>query len=202
MGWTLDMTDQTRETVEREAKLEEDWYVCVLDDTHEDAKSGQQVFQFVVKKGLKTKAKYADERHFERLSAPHLVEEKTEKFHRKKANCWASRLGLLKDDSFGRQVDIEWLDAIGNEYLLKIEHRKYPEKDRVTGQPTGAMAVQVSCGFAVFPLDHDKIPDEVRKGLELPAARKNKDDAATNDTPPGRAAPTCAGAPTIDTSDL
>jgi hypothetical protein len=202
MGWTLDMTDQTRETVEREARLEEDWYVGVLDDTHEDAKSGQQVFEFVVKKGLKTKVKYAGERHFERLSAPDLVEEKTEKFHRKKAICWASRLGLLKDDYFGRQVGIEWQDAIGNDYLLKIEHRKYPEKDRVTGQPTGAMAVQVSCGFAVFPLDHEKIPDEVRKGLELPPARKTKDEAAANGPPPGGAAPSGAGTPTIDTSDL
>jgi hypothetical protein len=226
MGWQLDMTDQTAETVEREGKLEADWYLCVLDDTHED-KNGQQVFELVVKKGLVTKARYADERHFERLNNPEYgKDEQAQRFLKKKANCWASRLGLLKQNAFGRVVNVEWEDCIGNAYVLKITHRQYADKDKLTGQPTGAMQTAVECGFNLFPPDHEKIPEEVRKGLELPPVRKAlhntaspiySDQAATGSTSgaaqngaTGGAVLTDAGAgaggadgtPVIDTSDL
>lgn len=191
MGWKMDLTDQTPESVEREGKLESDWYVMAIDDAYLDAKSSEQVFEFTIKRGIVTKNRYAGDKHFERLKNPDLVVEQAQNVNRKKNYCWASRLGVIPAAAYGQEAEVEWEQAIGKEVVLKIKRREW-DKD-------GKSGVKSECEFDIFPPDHEKIPADVRTALGLPPSRKA---AAGSETAPpatspifGDAGPTAAHVP-------
>lgn len=198
MGFAVDFTeDDDLEKIDRGNSLEPGWVRAVVTDTSED-KNGGQSFEWTVKGGASDGAKF-----FDTLFNPsNSASEKGAKFCAQRAKLVASRLGLLKGDELGKAVELDWMQAIGNEYVVKLVADNYKDtkgNDRESIKPAFD---------GIFALDHEKIPDAIRKALSLPPARKKggAPPAAGNTTPaapPGSPTPPlAAGVPEVDISNL
>lgn len=197
--FTVDLTDETPETIDRGRSVEAGWYKCVLDDVYDDSKNGDTVCEWKVMEG-----KYRDAKIFDRLRDPALATEgKHAEMSLRRIKVVASRLGLIKTDAYGQQADIDFMDAIGQEAVLQVKHRKYKDKDGNEQEIDGV-------DFAgVYPLDHEKIPADVRKALGLPPAKTGdgpggKPSAKTAAANNGPARPPAAAAApaTVNVDDL
>lgn len=200
MGFALDFSsDDDLDKIDRGNSVEPGWYRAVLTDTSED-KNGNQSMEWTVKGGASDGSKV-----FDTLVNPSNPEtEKGQKFCAQRAKLYASRLGLLKGEELGQSsVELDWMQAIGGEYVLNLALDSYSDQQ-------GNKREKVKPKFdGVFPLDHEKIPDAVRKALSLPPARKKggAPPTAGNTTPAAppaasQAAPTAGAVPEVDISNL
>lgn len=112
---------------------------------------------------------------------------KKEKNGLKKLGMAAQRLGLW--DGQSRPMRANWVEAIGKPVVIEVARRSYTDA-------SGADKEIVGLTFAgIYPPDHPKIPDEVRKRLGLPPARAEKGEDAPGQTqlfvppPPASSAP-------------
>lgn len=199
--FSVDLTDDSPEGVDTGGRVPAGWYRAFVHDVVDDVKSGKTMIAFRITAGSQKDATV-----YERLSDPDLVEsEKGKRVSLTRIKLFASRLGLIKADAFGRQADGDFVDAIGTECVIQVVHRPYPDKT------TGAPQVSVELDFAgIYPLDHAKIPADVRKALGLPPLPSPLFDAAESGAKPATpgqkkaaAIAAAAHAPTsIDVSDL
>jgi hypothetical protein len=203
--FTVDLTQDTPETIDRGREVEPDWYAVVVHDVGEDPKNGAVLFEFKVQAGMETQGKYAGSIIFDRLYDPDLADsEQKRQMAIRRQKLYASRLGLLATDAFGREASGDWMDAMGKSVVVRVERRSYTdslgEKKEITGVRFDGL----------FPPDHEKIPDPVRQALNLPAAKlspetlakRAKAAAAEPKRPPGPPGTAAETRPPIDVSDL
>lgn len=164
LEWDLDLEGWDEEDLEKGGMLKQPgWYQAVVTDISEDSKTaGVVVFTFEVTHGPHKGSKV-----FDRLWPPDLAEDadKAEK-SRRRAGLYASRLGLLEGRA-GEARKIDWEEALDREVVLQVEVNRYKDKETDQWVTNG-----VKLDYAgVYPPDHPKIPDDIRKALGLPKAR-------------------------------
>src|SRR5262249_59305060 len=137
---------------------------------YDDTKSGATVFEYKVLEG-----KYRGAKIFDRINDPTLAtKDNAADMILRRVKLLGSRLGLLKADACGHQKELDFEDAIGQKVVVHVERRKYQDAQ---GNDKEITSVKFD---GIYPLDHEKIPEVVRKELQLPPARKKegKDGAA------------------------
>jgi hypothetical protein len=195
----LDLTEtKTREQAEAGDQVPVGWYLADLDDCNEDSSNnGQFVFEFVARGGL-----YDGKKLFYRFMDPREIEdEKKKRTATNRVQMLASRLGLIREDQFGQPgVTIDFDKAIGRRVVVHVKEQVFDQRDE-SGNKTGDKRHFTGIDYSgVYPVDHPKIPKEVRESLKLGPARA-EDKATTagngssNGTPPSpTAAPQTADA--------
>jgi hypothetical protein len=203
--FTVDLSQDTPETIDRGREVEPDWYAVIVHDVGEDPKNGAVLFEFKVVAGMETQGKYAGSIIFDRLYDPDLADtEQKREMAIRRQKLYASRLGLLATDAFGREASGDWMDAMGKSVVVRVERRSYTdslgEKKEITGVRFDG----------IYPPDHEKIPDSVRKSLHLPPAKLSAETLARQARAaeqkqkpllPGTS-PEAPSRPPIDVSDL
>lgn len=183
MGFQADLDlseQQTVEQVENMDRVPAGWYRATCDDHFEDTKGegGEYVLEFSVQAGA-----YAGKKLFYRFRDPASItgdskkgktEAERQKIAKARIGMLAARFGLVSPDQLGKPgARIDFDKTVGREMVLQV-----------TDQPTEGGGTFTGVAYAgVFPLDHEKIPDKVRKELSLPPAR------AKSTTPGVTAAP-------------
>lgn len=169
----VDLTSDNADTVEAGDRLPPDWYRAVLDDCFEDTKNeNQTAFRWKVKGGA-----FDGRVQFDHLGNPDFLnDDKAVTAVTRRAKILGSRMGLIQPDAYGKEMDFDFADAISNEYVIQVVERKY--QDKKTGEPKTINNVDFA---GVYPLDHEKIPEDVRRKLQLPPARVKP--GAAKDTP-------------------
>lgn len=173
MGFKLDFSNDTPEKVDSGGRIESGWYRAILDDVYEDHSNNDTVFKYVIQGGV-----YDGMVVWERLSDLDQVDDdKSKAVIISKAKNRAKRLGLLGDDVFGSEAEIEFADAIGKEVILQVESEY---KDKNTGQ-------MVSCsprpGYAgVWTEDHPKLPIVAKKALGIALTKEEEEKEAAKAT--------------------
>jgi hypothetical protein len=203
--FTVDLSQDTPETIDRGREVENDWYSAVVHDVGEDPRNGAVLFEFKVVAGMETKGKYAGAIIVERLFDPDLADtEQKREMGVRRQKLFASRLGLLAADAYGHQASGDWMDGVGKAVVVQVDKQSYTDAQ-------GEKKEFTSVKFAgIFPPDHEKIPDPVRQALGLPPARlspetRAKRAKAAAAEPPRQPGPPGAAAdtrPPIDVSDL
>lgn len=169
MGWKLDLKNDTADTLDA-LRPGPGWYRVTLEDTGENAETGNQEFKFRIAGPTMTGGI-----HTEFLNRPDLAQTEHQlAICVKKAKNWAKRLGLITDTDLGHDdVDIEWAKAIGRELVLHLNERSYFD------QKTQAQKSVTQIDWAPYPLDHQGIPAAARVTLGLPLL-----PGQTTDAPP------------------
>lgn len=150
------------------------FYAAVVEDVKPDEKVNE-VLIFTYKL---TQAPYAGRHVTDRLWHPSLADDadKAKRMTNRYA-MYAKRLGLITGSDFGKTVKLDWLDAISKPVVLKIEIRKY--KDKETGDDRETSGVAYS---GVYNPDHPDLPAGVRQaGTPRPA---DQSGAAAQQQPP------------------
>ncbi len=140
------------------------WYVAQVEDVAPSEHiEGALVFKFKVAKGPH-KGSVISETLFDPDQA-----EDTEKAERMKnrVQAFASRLALWSGET-GRST-VRWLDAIGKTVVIEVTSQTW--KDKLSGEAKSKVGMSF---LGIFPPDHPKIPDQHRKALGLPPARKEE----------------------------
>src|SRR5262249_21894760 len=162
--FTVDLTEDTPDTLDRGRDVEPGWYKCDLDDVYDDSKSGATIFEYKVLEG-----KYKGAKIFDRINDPSLAtKDNAADMIMRRVKLLGSRLGLLKAHACGHQQGLDFVDAIGQTVVVYVEHRKYQDHQ---GNDKEINSVKFD---GIYPLDHEKIPEAVRKELQLPPARKKE----------------------------
>lgn len=179
--------DQSVESMDSGGKLSTGWYRTKLTDHYEDnTKPGQYVFEFTVDAGP-----FRGEKAWYRFDDPDTVEEEDKrKTAEKRIKMLGCRFGQIKPGDEGRSdVNLDFGAALDREFVIQIEEWKQtdPSTKEVTKRGT-----QIAWA-GIYPLDHEKIPDNVRAELKLPPARAKGSDAAAGTTAAAPAPPPAAG---------
>jgi hypothetical protein len=191
----LDLSEQqSMEQVENMDRVPVGWYRAQCVDHYEDAKAedgGQYVLEFDIQGGL-----YAGKKLFYRFKDPAIVDdEKGKKTARSRVSMLAARFGLITQDQLGKPgVPIDFDKSIGREVVLQV-----------TEQKTQNGGTFIGLAYAgIYPLDHEKIPDNVRKDLNLPASRAKTAAPGASGAAGGTAAPGAnrVGTPTHKKDDF
>jgi hypothetical protein len=193
--FTVDLSEDTPDTLDRGRDVEPGWYKCALEDVFDDTKSGATVFEHRILEG-----KYKNARIFDRINDPALAtKDNAADVIMRRVKLLAVRLGLLKADACGQQKELDFVDAIGSTVVVHVEHRKYQDAQ---GNNKEITSVKFD---GVYPLDHEKIPEAVRKALGLPAAKVKggEENGKRPPLPPAAQAATQSTPPAVvDVSDL
>ena len=167
--FTVDLSEDTPDTLDRGRGVDPGWYRCDLDDVYDDSKTGATVFEYKVLEP----AKWKGTKIFDRVSDPEQADrEGAANMIMRRVKLLGSRLGLLKADACGQQTELDFMDAIGQQVVVQVEHRKYKDKE---GNDREINSVKFD---GVYPVDHEKIPEAARKVLGLPPARVKEGAAA------------------------
>lgn len=153
----IDFTGYDADKVERGDSLAAGWYKVQVCDVYSDRKNQDAiVFEMQVIEGPDTGTKL-----FDRLNNPDSAEtDNGRRFAAQRKRLFAKRLGLVAE--FGAPRPVNWLDAIGREIFVQVKERTY--KDR-NGEEKTVTGVDYA---GVYPLDHDKVPEEVRNNYQTP----------------------------------
>jgi hypothetical protein len=204
--FNVDLTQDTADSIDRGRDVAPGWYKCALDNVYDDTKTGATVFEYKVLEG-----KYRGAKVFDRISDPTwATNENATAMIMRRVKLLGNRLGLLKADAYGQQKELDFMDAIGQTVVVQVEHRKYVDAQ---GNDKEIDSVKFD---GVYPLDHEKIPEPVRKELQLPPAKKKEGAAAATTadassgskrpplSPAGQAATQATPPPAVDVdvSDL
>lgn len=152
------------EDLDRESHVEPGWYRAKVEDATQNDKTGAEVIVCQVMGG-----------RFDGCKADIQLQDPEQVTDVKKAEraisriqVIATRLGLVSKEMLGNDdVDINFNDAIGKEVVIECEAREYTKDNGTKSSFTGIAYT------GIYPLDHEKIPDQVRKDLGLPPARKS-----------------------------
>ena len=144
-SFNLDLRNETTESVDAFGKVPDGWYHLVLVNVEEDDEKAALVFLFEISEGPFKGSKLRDWLHDPDFA------EKNPEFHRRKASMYASRLELLSADDMGKEVEIEYENAVGKEVVAYIATRNdYNE---------------IKMGQVYPSLDHPKCPAEAKHTL-------------------------------------
>lgn len=157
MGWKVNLAGDTPESVDGIQPLP-GWYKATLESASEDGKTGAMILDFRI-----TGPTFAGAHVKDRVWNPEYAnEEKKIEATAKRAKAVMSRLGLLSKDEFGREIEVEFEEAVGREFALKVIQDDFEGKD-------GKNVEKVGLGYlGMFPCDHPNIPPEARTKLGLP----------------------------------
>jgi hypothetical protein len=213
--FTIDLAGDKVENLDRGRNADPGWYRAVLEDAYDDAKSGRTVLEWSVM----APGTWKGQKLFDRVSDPSTASsDSAAAITLRRIKLLGKRLGLIRPEHENHQIDLDFLDAIGGEFVVEYVHRRYQDEG-------GNWQTSAEVAFdGVYPLDHPKIPENVRKALELPPARaeagiapppqaerpagrgKGRADAAANGKPPlspaGQAASQATPPAAVDVSDL
>lgn len=198
LQFTLDLGDIKDEAeMERGLRVDPGWYLATCTDAYE-TKNSSFGLEFTLKNGQKIT---------DFLNDPALAEsDAAMRVARQHMIVAAKRLGLIGAGNMGQQVTLDWTDAIGREVVLHVKANNYKDKNtglQVEGNPKIDFA-------GIYPLNHPKIPEDVRKQLGLgspevgpsavPATVRTNGNGATTSTPVSSAPAANVGG--FDVSDI
>lgn len=167
----VDLSEDTPEGLEKVDGLPPGWYRVTCMDLSVDARSNALVLKFEVMDG-----EHAGGTISERLWDPAKADDATKKdMSRKRRLIFAKRMGLIGDNDFGKQnVGIPWDDAIGKSVAIQVKERKYKDKD-----DNEKVARNIDFG-GIFPLDDQRVPEELRGVATAPANGTSRDTNSNN----------------------
>lgn len=198
MGFALDFTENKNlDGLDSSNRIkEEGWFRSVCEDTYEDSQSGDRVFKFKILQGAGTQA-YNGVIHQEKLWNPDQADnEEHRKSSQEKAKKWAKRFGLVDNTAAGKVVEVNWLQIIGQQFVLDIQAGKGKDK-----KLNGFFNVEY---LGIYPLAHEKIPAAIRQvlGLSGPAPAPSTTPAATSRADPAASPAATPPRPAVDVSGL
>lgn len=160
---------QKLEDLDRPNNVEPGWYKAKVADTRMNEDESAEIITFAVVGGrfdgcLNDMMLVHPNVAGEKVTNEHEREKKIEQATRR-IQAIAYRLGIITKDMLGSEVDIEFANAMGREVVIDCESREYTKKDGTKGTAVGIKYL------GVYPLDHEDIPDDVRKDLRLGPAR-------------------------------
>lgn len=163
MGFRINLSNETKDTIDRPLYLPEGWFHVTLSDAFEGESEqdlGKQVLEFTV-----TDGKHAGQKYTERLTNPDdAPSEESQEMAMRRMKIFVSRMGLVSDADFGKEdVEIDFTNAIGKEFAIQIKNREYIDKRTGTKKETTSMPFG-----GIHPWGSDGIPSEGRKALGLP----------------------------------
>lgn len=159
MGFQFDLDLSGKESIEQVEngdRVPPAWYRASCSDHYEDeAKGGgEYVLEFEIAGGM-----YDGKKLYYRFKDPAIVEdEKKQRTAANRVGLLAARLGLIDQGALGKRAALDFDKAIGREVVLHVTDQK-TDRGNYVGIDYGG----------IFPLDHEKIPDDERKRLKLPA---------------------------------
>lgn len=177
LSMNLDLRDLTKEGAESGSRLPPGWYRAEVYDLTEDPKmEGVLDFTFRVTAGPFTGQHISD-----KLFSPDMAaDEKKAKATRSRIALFATRLGVIPDTSWGKEVAVNWPDAVGRECWIKVIERTYTGKD---GQPAKTSSLAFD---GVYALDDGRVPAEARNGKAAATAPKATGTQSTQQPAPQR----------------
>lgn len=151
------------------------WYRANLEDVEDDEKNGGVYLVFNINHGIYKNCQY---RPKAKVADPAMADSPAnEKSRWQLIKTYGKRMGLISSEQAGKpgEIDVDFVDAIGREFVIEIEEDTKPRNDG-----TGNMTFASVKYAGVYPLNHDAIPNWVRKDLGLPHydAAKDAADAA------------------------
>lgn len=166
MGFRVDLSQETANTIEAGSTCPAGFHRAVVDDTFMEDSSGDQIFEFHVVSGS-GRGSVVRERLF---NPDNSGDEKQQKRSLTRVKLFANRLGLVKSEDFGKpDVELDFLQAIGKEVVIEAIHKPGDKGVFVNTQWDG-----------IYPLDSEKIPAAVRAALGLPTLPAHASAAAAN----------------------
>ncbi len=172
MSFKINLGNHTEETLDRNEQVPIDWYKAVLSDVVPDHDKGFSNLVFKITEGPYT-GMTAKETMFD---PQYESDDKKAETKLNKIVTGGTRLGLItKEDIAKGDLDLDFVDAIDKPVVIRVEHRPGKNPD---GSANGKVFAQVAwLGF--YPHDHYDIPTEVRKRLDLGAARPRPKGSAS-----------------------
>lgn len=148
----LDLEGYDAEGIEKPDGVPAGWYRAVVEDVSKDAQTGALILRFKV-----TDGEHAGQKIDERLWDPKRSGDAAKAdVSRKRRALFAKRLRLLGDNDFGKQVTLDWWNAVGKACAIQVKERKYKDKDN-----NEKIARNIDFG-GVYPLDDQRVPEEIR----------------------------------------
>lgn len=152
----LDLSDYTSESIEKPEGVPPGWYAAMVSDVSVDEGTGALLMKFEVVEG-DHKGEFITEKLWNPKRATD--QSKAEKSQKRRV-LWAKRLGLVRDEDFGKPgVRIDWQAATGRFYAIEVKARNYKDKD-----DNSKTAWNVDYA-GVYPIGHEKIPAPVATAL-------------------------------------
>ena len=180
--FNLDLRGDNAETMDSGGNPIPGCYAARLEDSYDDHnQEGITVLEFVIILGA-----FIGRKLFYRLSNPDLaINDQKARTAINRIKMIASRLGLIGEEDAGKEVDVDFCEAIGWEGVVEFEERTYPGDD---GSPRTTRGIAYS---GIYPSGHK---DLAKKTLpaELQRFVPAVDAAAATEAekkPRGRKAP-------------
>lgn len=150
---SYDLSDVTYENADAASRLEPGWYRAQVVDATPD-EHGTIDFEFEVTHP----PQWAHARIKDKLFDPaNSIEERKRVISTKRVALFGKRLGVIPRDGYGQTgVEIDWSQSIGQEIVIKVERRKYTDKEGVEKEASN-LAFD-----GVYNLDDAKVPEDVR----------------------------------------
>lgn len=125
-AWDLDFGGTTTEAVDLDnSAIPDGWYRGKLIGVKDDNENGAKILEFQIIHGTLTGRKVREWLNNPKFqNSPGGIE-----FAKKKANCFAKRLGLVDSAADGKTVQRSYSAAIGKEMLFKLTTKKGEKKD-------------------------------------------------------------------------
>lgn len=136
-------------------------YLCVLKDTRTDNDSGAEVLEFEVQAGPFIGCKINKFLNDPALQPDDKKAESATKIYK----AWAKRMGAITEAEALAGGQPDFIRLIGNRYVLDTELGQVNPKGKQYVNPKY---------LGVYPIDHPKIPLQVRADLKLGPARELK----------------------------
>lgn len=201
--WQTDLTNIKPDDMD-DSRADPGFYLATLESELENQETGAEELTFRI-----TGPRFKGQAVTKRINNPGLADtEKAAEGQSKVARLWATRLGILKKEDAGKQVELDWSKAVGWKGVIELELHEYVRDDGKAGK-----AVQFTY-LGVYPLDHEKIPavERARLGLPLLPGQTVPADGVTpggkpvrtqGNMAPGKAASAAAAAkPAFDPSEI
>lgn len=171
-------TRKSLDELDRPTQAEAGWHKAKITDTDQDD-NGTEVLKLTIVGGPSDGCQLT----FKMKNPEGCDDEKTSRAAASRMEAIASRLGLITEADLGNPAfQLQFAKAMYKEVVAEVENHAFP--DSKTGQMRNGTQLTY---LGIYPLDHEKIPDAVRKSMGLPPARK-KIQGDSNYSPPAEKA--------------